>query len=683
MVKDLIRLRADVHARGSNGATVLWQASYFGQYEIADFFLASGVDLELAAQSQDDLDLSFTPLHAAANAGHVNMVARLLKAKANLHVDSGRDTRPLEDAIVQGHADVVQLLVASSADVYRQRQHSADVVKPEGNTQNKQKKMASVRSFVNVCVEENRCQAVSQDSSSSNSKLVRCIDIVFASDNPVLILGVAMGLKKSPPLLNKLSAADLIRFLGAPGDAPLHILDAVFRSYPMMFWQNESGKLRRISMRAAFVDTAKGMNLAEGPHRDEVLQLFNSKTALPSSIQDFVGVLAPRKLSGGRGMFVPVTFTMCHIPNAHHDIDVLMALAHSPQPDIFSEPGSQAILNFAWEKEKLSAKIGMVMAFVEVMNLVAINFILNESKRLPSRELSSLSLTIANLLAIAVLAIVTCNKLVEILGHLTHGLRSGSAMFWLFDAIVLSLTGLVNVWTWNLGLEAKSEFSFNIALGILVFIKWMRLLMSLRLIESIGMRILPITTTMWDVGPFCAVLAVYLIGSANMYYSLGIHSFPRSFLIIYRMVVLGDVDLNEMENIWDSNMELVDAGRNHSIIMQSVPESTEYYYVVRAFMLFISFVMGLSMMNLFIAMLCLSYANAMEVATKAFMKSRALAMIDHFAYRSGVRTLKKTFRMLFPRRTRKAATIEVECSEVEEDQDHTKSVFLWYCSRKE
>eukprot|EP00928_Gymnodinium_smaydae_P058963 TRINITY_DN4217_c0_g5_i1.p1 TRINITY_DN4217_c0_g5~~TRINITY_DN4217_c0_g5_i1.p1 ORF type:complete len:933 (-),score=111.95 TRINITY_DN4217_c0_g5_i1:379-3177(-) len=681
LIKELISLGADIHTRGSNGATLLWQASYFGQLEVAEYLLGHRIDLELKAQSQDDAFLSYTPLHAAANAGHAHMVAMLLRAKANITVDSGRDTEPLDDAILHGHADVVQHLVANGANIFRCKRKASDKLKSDGsNPSLGTPRRASTQNFLNVCIEENNRKRAPRDKGSENTAL-RCIDIVFASDNPVLISGVAMGLKNSTALLDRLPAADFIRFLLAPGEAPVHIMNAVFRSYPLIFWQNESNKLRRVMMRAAFVDGVKRSNLAEGPHKDDFMHLFNTKQTLPPVMQDFVSTLAPKRMNKRRGMFVPATFTMCHVPNVHTDLEVLMALAHGQQKDIFSNPGCQAILNFAWEREKTSAKIGMVMAFIEVMNLVAINFILNETNNLPSLELSNSLLIVANLLALAVLIVVAFGKAMEMIGHLSRGLKAGTATFLLFDAVVLSLTCCVVIWTWQLGLEAKSTPAYNIALGILVFVKWMRLLMSLRLIESIGMRILPITTTMWDVGPFCAVLAVYLIGSANMYYALGIHSFPRCFLIIYRMVVLGDVDLNEMENVWGSDMHIEEVD-GRTAILQTVSASTEYYYVVRAMMLFISFVMGLSMMNLFIAMLCLSYANATEVATTAFMKSRALAMIDHYAYRSGLLSLKSLFRRVLPRKFSKVRGDEHENGGPNGHGDLTKR-YLWTCSQKD
>eukprot|EP00928_Gymnodinium_smaydae_P039136 TRINITY_DN26803_c0_g4_i1.p1 TRINITY_DN26803_c0_g4~~TRINITY_DN26803_c0_g4_i1.p1 ORF type:complete len:966 (+),score=81.75 TRINITY_DN26803_c0_g4_i1:48-2945(+) len=687
IVKELIHYHADIHSRGSNGATLLWQASYFGQLEIADFLLDRRSDLEFKAQSQDDCALSFSPLHSASVAGHASVVSLLLKHKANMRVDSGNNTQPLDDAVLQGHADVVQALVSHGADIYRRVNPKLRMAmlgaeeQPEPSSPTLAMRRRSVTSeFLNVCVgEQTRKQKRRSHFGVRGGLELRVLDIVFSSENPVLMAAVALGMKRSTMLLDKLPSADLIRFLRAPGDAPLHIMTAIFRTYPIMFWQSSrSNKLRRVLLRASFVDFSRGMNIAQGPHRDEVLRLFNTKQLLSNDIDKFVATVAPKKLEGKRCMFVPVSFMMCHVANVHKNLQVLVALANCEQKDIFNEPGVQAILNFAWETERNSAKCSMGMHFAEVINLVLINFILNENERLPSSELAVVLLGVANALALFVLLVVIFYKMMEIVGHMSQGLRTGSVRFWLFDGFVLSLTGVVVQQTYAHGLTAKAYPAYNICLGVLVFIKWMRLLMSLRLIESIGMRILPITTTMWSVGPFCAVLAVYLLGSANMYYALGIHSFTKCFLIVYRIVVLGDMDLYEMENVWGSNLEIVD-DNGRTIIQQSVPVATEYYYVVRAMMLFVSFVMGLAMMNLFIAMLCLSYAAATESARKAFMRSRALAMIDHYAYRAGVRTLRRAFSRIVCRRPRIQPGAELRDNASEQSADS----FLWLCIQKE
>merc|ERR1712113_710777 len=111
------------------------------------------------------------------------------------------------------------------------------------------------------------------------------------------------------------------------------------------------------------------------------------------------------------------------------------------------------------------------------------------------------------------------------------------------------------------------------------------MLASLRVFKSVGVRILPILATMWDVGPFCGVLGVYLIGSANMYYALGIWDFFESFLIIWRLVIVNDLNMYELEGVHNSGkMRLGEDG----MFVLEPREKTQYYMIVRIMMVGLS-----------------------------------------------------------------------------------------------
>mmetsp|Transcript_105584 Transcript_105584/g.293983 ORF Transcript_105584/g.293983 Transcript_105584/m.293983 type:complete len:221 (-) Transcript_105584:138-800(-) len=186
-----------------------------------------------------------------------------------------------------------------------------------------------------------------------------------------------------------------------------------------------------------------------------------------------------------------------------------------------------------------------------------------------------------------------------------------------------------------MGRDELDAPGYRIVLGTCVFLKWMRLLFSLRQLESVGLKILPILTTMWDVKPFVGVLSLYFIGSVNMLYALGLHSLENAFLIIYRLVVLGDMDLNEWENQSTLRLEADLSGQ----LVQVIPEGTSFRVASRMMMIFVSFVMGVSMMNLFVAMLCNSYADALQQAPMAVLRCRAKIVLDHQALKTGLRVL--------------------------------------------
>merc|ERR1712217_83170 len=97
-----------------------------------------------------------------------------------------------------------------------------------------------------------------------------------------------------------------------------------------------------------------------------------------------------------------------------------------------------------------------------------------------------------------------------------HVIASG---FDWFNRCLLLLTGGVVIATIDLGLDATKYGAYCTALGVILFLKWIRVLMALRQIKAVGLRILPITDTMLNVGPFTVVLAVYMLASTTWYYA--------------------------------------------------------------------------------------------------------------------------------------------------------------------
>merc|ERR1712113_535859 len=85
-------------------------------------------------------------------------------------------------------------------------------------------------------------------------------------------------------------------------------------------------------------------------------------------------------------------------------------------------------------------------------------------------------------------------------------------------------------------------------------------------------------------------------------------------------------------------------------------EQTEYHMIVRFMMVGRSFLLGLSLTNLFIVMLGLSYSAAAGTAELAFTRSRACLVLDHYAIRLG---LKIPFRCIWRAcsRVRRACSI--------------------------
>mmetsp|Transcript_27793 Transcript_27793/g.86509 ORF Transcript_27793/g.86509 Transcript_27793/m.86509 type:complete len:95 (+) Transcript_27793:1690-1974(+) len=88
-------------------------------------------------------------------------------------------------------------------------------------------------------------------------------------------------------------------------------------------------------------------------------------------------------------------------------------------------------------------------------------------------------------------------------------------------------------------------------------------------------------------------------------------------------------------------------------------------------MLTFSFLIGILIMNLFVAILCRSYTEASEVAHEVFMRYRANTVIDHKAMSEGLRILR------CKRRRTLACSDSLRASSLQTDE--VMESFIWYC----
>jgi hypothetical protein len=217
---------------------------------------------------------------------------------------------------------------------------------------------------------------------------------------------------------------------------------------------------------------------------------------------------------------------------------------------------------------------------------------------------------------------------------------------------VLLVTFGVVGYTQLVGYEAKDSALYSTFLGILVFIKWMLLLKSLSQFRLVGLHVLPIQVALADIGPFVLVTSVCLAGCANLYYALGITDPFSSIIKIYSLVVMEEYDLREMEktgSVQDTNMRVT----NDNHIVQDLAIKTDYYFVIRVMMIVLSFGFGVSLMNLFIAVLTVSYSRAKEKDLILFSRLQAHKVIETQAIRIGWAVAKKY--LCFADRIRKVA----------------------------
>src|ERR1700730_14852470 len=110
-VRSLLRQKADVNARSSDGSTALLWLAHWNDAETADLLLRAGADANAAN------DFRMTPLSQACTNGSAEFVDLLLKAGANPSTQIKTGETPLMTCARTGSADAVRMLLAHGADV--------------------------------------------------------------------------------------------------------------------------------------------------------------------------------------------------------------------------------------------------------------------------------------------------------------------------------------------------------------------------------------------------------------------------------------------------------------------------------------------------------------------------------------------------------------------------------------
>ena len=114
-IEKLVRAGADINARNSEGLTLVQMAIKDRTEDIAEILLSLGADVNLKAHSN-----GYTAMHYAADSGDEDLVALLLKHKANVNIADKRGETPLHIAAHEGHEDTVRKLLDAGAAVLAQ-----------------------------------------------------------------------------------------------------------------------------------------------------------------------------------------------------------------------------------------------------------------------------------------------------------------------------------------------------------------------------------------------------------------------------------------------------------------------------------------------------------------------------------------------------------------------------------
>jgi ankyrin repeat protein len=100
----------------ATGRTPLHAACLVGELTLIKELVETGIVYVNATVSSQEVD-NVTPLHLAAEMGHIRAVRLLLKMGANINAQFSSGQTPLMSACMSGHVDVVAELLKSGADV--------------------------------------------------------------------------------------------------------------------------------------------------------------------------------------------------------------------------------------------------------------------------------------------------------------------------------------------------------------------------------------------------------------------------------------------------------------------------------------------------------------------------------------------------------------------------------------
>jgi len=645
---------------GIGEITALWNASYGGSTEMVSYLLSGNtkydfrLDLQIPVKYQDNLKIRYTPLHIAAMFGHTEVIRILIQAEADLNqAERELGLTPLTSAIDHCHLDAVVLLLDKGADV--------ECLFRPGTFWN--------FTTAGLCVDRT------------------FLDCMFEEDNIVKICACAQALKyaSTDVLLGKTKNTGekrlshyLSEFLRTPGHTPIHTLQAIFRTEPIKYF--DLGRNKRISCRFAPIDRQKikKIRMAVGPHPKEYRNWARLNSPEEAESQE-MKMLQSLGLQGGemleratKDTLQPIDILYCVLPDVQKNDEVLHAIAFSEEgvsdKAVFEDLGCQAIIYNVWKEATGAMCVNFMVNLVFAVLFLATTMAINQSPDLFFADnqrwpwvVPLILLTLRN----------TVYEAMQMLGYVFMGVSwsyiGQTDNIWDVLRIMVTWCSMYYLCT----VESATDMASDTADGIWIralfavtaFLRWLKLLGSLLPMRWIGPKALPVMAATWEMIPFGTVLLLPFIGSVHMFYTIGTHPWIwRSFFLIYRLVLLGDFDLEELE---DNDPSLVQSEGSTTEWESVDPEPTAAYPFIQLFTFFIGTGLTVVMMNIFITVLGNSYTAAQGRSENLFLRMRATEGFNtrarNLAWRVMCGGCRKQYRTLYwGRRARVARGLAVK-----------------------
>lgn len=594
LLQDLIELQADINSRLDTGANLVWHASQFGCDEIVEWLLFQRVDPHVAAWSPEGKSSQHTQtsLHIAARCAGAKAVRALLAAGARVSASDEFGLTPLDEAIVSARPEAVTLLMEYRAQLMSEEHPKVKTFWQSG------KPVKSAKSS---------------------------IQLLFEHSNATTIAAAAEGLKFAPEQASRLrgeSTSYLVQFLSTPGDAPLHICRALFHPATLRSSYGENST----DIKTAFL--SDGFRASEGPDELDLEHLSHD------SLLRFVDGLAPQSPFSWYDSHVPIDIFRCVVPSLSAHPEVLQALVKGPNVAVFDEPGCRALVEFLHDQWRPLQVVVVLFMAVHIAVLLMVNLALNSGW--------SVLVEIDAWLYIGILLTLWifnwADVLAQVLGFLDFGLGAyywGNLRSWI-DTLSLLISGAViaGLTIRKVADDDRDSKALNVLLAVSVFLQWSKLLQGLRAHWKFGESILPIFVAIRSVLPITGVVIFGVLGLSHSYYALGLqHSTAWDLLFAlqasYRLLVLGDANLDELDGTDDTMAGSTSSWYGHS----------KFRYVLLVGFVVVTFATTVTLMNTFIAVLCVSYQKAELHSKRDFLHERACLVLNRMALLRGWQAL--------------------------------------------
>eukprot|EP00927_Polykrikos_kofoidii_P079076 TRINITY_DN75863_c0_g1_i1.p1 TRINITY_DN75863_c0_g1~~TRINITY_DN75863_c0_g1_i1.p1 ORF type:complete len:665 (+),score=80.56 TRINITY_DN75863_c0_g1_i1:212-1996(+) len=442
------------------------------------------------------------------------------------------------------------------------------------------------------------------------------------------LIGHAMGSKKAAMVV-----ALVKRLVRGPGSEKLGI-DVVLRRSVTLFMAEQissGGGLGSELLEAGLVTRSLNKFEVKHPWMDKVEQAWMDSRGLrvAAGRADSFYLTCEQELllPQRKPWWTHATYTDASVAMLLYETpwcrEVVQALASCPRISTMTTVGAQSIIEYAWEGVKVIYFVDCILSFVYVVLLCRVAWMIRAGGDLEGVVIFLLfSLSAKSSVEELVQAIEIVRRRSGI-----HP-RSGNLVDW--ARLVLDCASIRALLTLYVG-DGDEERSSSptpaqrTIIGAWCGVHWLHALNSLRGFYFFGPRVLPIIYAVADTFVFFLVLAFGMCGAVHAYYVLGVREEPTPFvaalLPIFRLAVLGDVDLFEFEG--SDTVYVADGG----VLEPQDPEPTQMYIAIHVLFVIVTVAISVTLLNLFVGILGANYDKFEDMGMEIFSQERARIIV--------------------------------------------------------